>query len=128
LFWITPLVTELRVVFDKSVPVGVRRFLLKHETRTFVEMGWHPQLKNGELLDCAESAGFDLLITADQNIRHQQNLSGRRIALLVLGSNIWPIVQNHGDQVAASVANAFAGSYDFIEMPLRPKPERYPKT
>jgi hypothetical protein len=80
----------LRIVFDKNVPVGVRRFLTGHEVRTFVEMQWHPQLENGELLAAAEAAGFDAMLTADQNIRYQQNLTGRRLALIVIGSNIWP--------------------------------------
>lgn len=80
----------MRIVFDKNVPVGVRRFLTGHEVRTFVEMQWHPQLENGELLAAAEAAGFDAMLTADQNIRYQQNLTGRRLALIVIGSNIWP--------------------------------------
>jgi hypothetical protein len=80
----------LRIAFDKNVPVGVRRFLTGHEVRTFVEMQWHPQLENGELLAAAEAAGFDAMLTADQNIRYQQNLTGRRLALIVIGSNIWP--------------------------------------
>jgi hypothetical protein len=63
----------LRIVFDKNVPVGVRRFLTQHEVRTFPEMQWHPQLENGKLLDTAEAAGFDLMVTSDQNIRYQQN-------------------------------------------------------
>jgi hypothetical protein len=58
----------LRIVFDKNVPVGVRRFLTKHEVRTFVEMQWHPQLENGELLKAAEASGFDVMVTSDQNI------------------------------------------------------------
>ena len=78
----------MRIVFDKNVPVGVRRFLFQHEVRTSVEMQWHPQLDNGELLEAAEAAGFDVMITSDRNIGHQQNLTGRKLALLVLGSNI----------------------------------------
>jgi len=80
----------LRILFDKNVPVGVRRFLSEHEVRTFVEMQWHPQLENGELLRASEAAGFDVMVTSDQNIVYQQNLTGRRLALVVLGSNIWP--------------------------------------
>jgi hypothetical protein len=49
----------LRILFDKNIPVGVRLFLPGHEVRTFVEMQWHPQLENGELLHTAETAGFD---------------------------------------------------------------------
>src|SRR5947207_2155223 len=66
-------VTALRILFDKNVPVGVRRFLLEHEVHTVVEMGWPDQLENGELLKISEESGFDVMVTSDQNIRHQQN-------------------------------------------------------
>jgi hypothetical protein len=114
----------LRILFDKNVPVGVRRFLLKHEVHTVVDLKWHPQLENGQLLKAAEAAGFDVLVTSDQNIRYQQNLKGRTLSLVVLGSNIWPIVQNHRDTIAAKVDAVTQGSYDFIEMPVPPKANR----
>jgi hypothetical protein len=114
----------LRILFDKNVPVGVRRFLSGHEVRTFAEMQWHPQLENGELLTAGEAAGFDVMVTSDQNIRHQQNLTSRKLALVVLGSNIWPIVRDHGVAITAKIDAATAGSYDFIEMPLPPRRQR----
>lgn len=114
----------MRILFDKNVPVGVRRFLAAHEVRTFVEMQWHPQLENGELLKAGEAAGFDVMITSDQNIVYQQNLTARKLALVVLGSNIWPIVRDHGAAITTKVDAAAAGSYVFIEMPLPPKPRK----
>jgi hypothetical protein len=111
----------LRILFDKNVPVGVRDFLTKHEVRTFVEMNWSPQLENGELLKAAEAAAFDLLVTSDQNIQYQQNLTRRNLALVALGSNVWPIVRNHGSVIAATVDKVTPGSFAFIEMPLPPK-------
>jgi len=114
----------LRIVFDKNVPVGVRRFLSRHDVRSFSEMQWHPQLENGDLLDAAEAAGFDVMVTSDQNITYQQNLKGRKLALVVLGSNIWPVVRDHGAAIAAKVDAAMPGSHDFIEMPLPPKRRR----
>jgi len=111
-----------RILFDNNVPVGVRSFLTNHEVRTVVEMNWPPQLENGELLKAAEAAGFDVLVTSDQNIRYQQNLVGRRLALVVLGSNIWPVVRNHAVTIAVAVDKATPGSYQFIEMPLPPRP------
>ena len=108
----------MRIVFDKNVPVGVRRFLPEHQVRTFVEMQWHPQMENGELLKAAEASGFDVMVTSDQNIRYQQNLADRKLALVVLGSNIWPVVRDHGAAIAAKVDAATPGSYEFIEMPL----------
>ena len=111
----------MRILFDKNVPVGVRGCLAGHEARTFADMRWHPQLENGELLKACEEEGFDVMVTADQNIRYQQNLTGRRLALVVLGSNIWPIVRDHQAAIAAKVDAALPGSYEFIEMPLPPR-------
>src|SRR3989442_3756176 len=90
-----PRATALRILLDKNVPVGVRRFLPKHQVQTLVEMQWPDQLENGELLKMAEQAGFDLLVTSDQNIRYQQNLAGRKLALVALGSKSWPGVTQH---------------------------------
>jgi predicted nuclease of predicted toxin-antitoxin system len=112
----------LRILFDNNVPIGVRRFLARHEVRTIVEMNWPPQLQNGELPKAAESAAFDVLVTSDQNIRYQQNLTGRKLALVILGSNIWPVVRNHAAAIAVAVDQSKSGSYQFIEMPLPPRP------
>jgi hypothetical protein len=98
----------------------VRRFLPKHEVHTIVDMQWPDQLENGELLKVAEESGFDVLVTADQNIRYQQNLMERKLSLVVLGSNIWPIVLEHYQTIASKVAAATHGSYDFIQMPVPP--------
>jgi len=114
----------LRIVFDKNVPVGVRRFLSKHEVHTFASMRWHPQLENGELLNVAEVEKFDVIVTSDQNISYQQNLTGRKLALIVLGSNIWPVVRLHEMEIVAKVDAVTPGSYVFIEMPLPPKGQR----
>ena len=73
----------MRILFDKNVPAGVRTFLSGHYVRTFVQMHWHPQLENGDLLELAE---FDVVVTSDQNIQYQQNLKGRKLSLVVLGS------------------------------------------
>jgi hypothetical protein len=111
----------LRILFDKNVPVGVRGFLSSHEVRTIAEMGWPDQLENGELLNAAETSGFNVLITSDQNIRYQQNLVGRKLALVVLGSNIWAIVQKYSNEISASVDAAIPGGFAFVDMPLPPR-------
>ncbi len=114
----------MRVLFDKNVPVGVRRFLLKHEVHTVVEMKWHAQLENGELLKAAEEARFDVMVTSDQNISYQQDLTGRELSLVVLGSNIWPVVREYRTIIAATVDSATPGSFCFIEMPHPAKHRR----
>lgn len=86
-----------------------------------MQTGWPVQLENGKLLRAAEDDGFDVLVTADQNIQYQQNLTGRKLAIVVLGSNIWPIVRGHGEAIARAVEIAEIGSYAFIDMPLPPR-------
>jgi hypothetical protein len=117
----------LRILFDKNVPVGVRRFLPGHQVRTIFEMEWNPQLENGELLGAAEEAAFHVMVTSDQNIRHQQNLIGRSLALVVLGSNIWPIVKEYSEEISRLVNAATPGSYAFLEMPLPPSRRNRPR-
>jgi hypothetical protein len=74
----------LRVVLDHSVPRGLRTVLTGVEVRHAFEMSWH-ELRNGNLLRAAERDWFDVLITLDRNIRHQNRLGGLRIAVLELG-------------------------------------------
>jgi hypothetical protein len=114
----------LRILFDKNVPVGVRGFLPQHDVHTVVKMHWPDQLENGELLKAAEESGFDVMVTSDQNILYQQNLRGRKLALVVLGSNIWPVVRDYKAEISAHVDAAKPGIYDFIEMPVPSKPRR----
>jgi hypothetical protein len=110
----------LRVLFDKNVPYGTRHFLNDHQVETVDDHGW-ARISNGELLKTAEAAGFEVVITADQNIVYQQTLEGRKISLVVLGSNIWPIVRSHEAVIREQVNAALPGSYEFIEMPLPTK-------
>ena len=107
---------SLRVLFDKNVPVPLRRNLTGHQVRTATEEGWGT-LGNGELLARAEASGFDVLLTCDQNVQYQQNLTRRKISMVVLGSNIWPSVQTRLAEIADAVAKAYPGSFAFIEIP-----------
>ncbi len=110
----------MRVLFDKNVPYGIRQFIRNHEVETVDDHGWE-RITNGELITAAQAAGFEVVVTADQNIIYQQNLQHRKVALIVLGSNIWPIVRSHATAIRDSVDAAVPGSYTFVEMPLPPK-------
>lgn len=112
----------MRVLFDKNVPVPLRRSLTRHTVRTAAEEGWGT-LGNGDLIAQAERAGFDLLLTCDQNLQYQQNLARRRLALVVLGSNTWPSVQTKLGDIVLAVDRAKPGSFAFIEIP-QPKRRR----
>jgi hypothetical protein len=84
----------MKVLLDVCTPKQVRQALPGHEVQTAVKMGWG-ELENGDLLREAEAAGFDLLIICDKNLRHQQNLSGRRLAILELWTNHRPTLEQH---------------------------------
>ena len=75
-------------------------------------------MENGELIRQAEEAGYEVLLSTDKNIRHQQNLSGRKIALVVLGNQQWPLVRLHLDKIAAAVNAATPGSYTEVDIPF----------
>jgi hypothetical protein len=104
------------VLLDQGTPVPLRPFLTSHTVRTVAEQRW-ATLGNGELLNAAETAGFDVLLTTDKNIRHQQNLANRKIAVVVLGRPQWPIVRLHIERVVSAVDAATPGSYTEVDIP-----------
>ena len=108
----------MRILFDHGTPSGIARSLAGHEVTEAMERGWD-RISNGELLTTAEAAGFELLLTTDKNIRYQQNLKGRKIAIVVLGNSAWRIVRKHLDRVAATVSAATPGSYAEVEIPFK---------
>jgi hypothetical protein len=91
-------------------------FLVGHTATQAKARGWD-KLSNGKLLQSAEEAGFDVLLTTDKNIRYQQNLKGRRIAIVVLGNPQRPAVHRHIDRVVAAVNAATPGSYAEVDIP-----------
>ena len=104
----------MRILLDESVPVQVRRALYDHSVSTMVEMGWRG-ISNGELLDRAEAEGFELVIVADKNLRHQQNLTKRRIAILELWTNHRPTLEQHFVRIRDRVQSAISGQYIVLE-------------
>jgi hypothetical protein len=68
-------------------------------------------------LDTAEAAGFDVLVTTDKNLRHQQNLTGRKLAIVALGQGRWGLIWRHVAAVVAAVNAATPGSYAEVEIP-----------
>jgi hypothetical protein len=112
------------VLFDHGTPKGLARTLVGHTIHTAQARGWDT-LSNGELLNAAEEAGFDLLLTTDRRIRYQQNLKTRRIALVVLtGSTKWSLVRQHTDRIAIAIAAAARGSYSEVDIPFEAKPHQ----
>lgn len=81
------------ILFDQNVAVPIRKYLVGHTVKTAWEQGWD-RLINGDLLDDAENAGFDVMLSADQGITYQQNLKDRRIAIVILGKGQWPFIRS----------------------------------
>lgn len=106
----------MRILLDVCTPVQVREALSGHEVRTAVSMGWG-ELENGDLLREAESAGFDLFIICDKNLRHQQNLAGRRLAILELWTNHRPTLEKHWTVIGKVVTGMKPGEYRALESP-----------
>jgi predicted nuclease of predicted toxin-antitoxin system len=99
----------MKVLLDACVPRPLRKFLPDHTVQTAQEMGWG-QLKNGALIKEAESQ-FGAFVTSDQNLKYQQNITGRKLAILVLPTNDWPMIRLHTDEIAAKVAALKPGDF-----------------
>ena len=107
----------MRVPFDNGTPRGVAAALSGHIVEEARARGWDT-LRNGELLDAAEAARFDVFVTTDRNIRYQQNLTGRRIAVVVLGRGRWRLIRGKLREIAAAIATATPGSFTEVEIPV----------
>ena len=105
------------ILFDQGTPVGIRNALPEHTVRTATEQGWSTLL-NGELLRAAEEAGFDVLLTTDTNLPYQQNLQGRKLAVVVIQRNRWRLVRRVLPQIAAAVKAVKPGSWALVEVPV----------
>src|SRR5580658_4880130 len=107
----------MKILLDESIPQKLRLLIEGgHTVVTVWYQGWSG-LKNGALLDAAEEAGFDLFITADQELSYQQNLTRRKMALIVLSTNNWSFIKAHIGAVMAAVDEVKPGSYAEVEIP-----------
>ena len=106
----------MQVLFDQGTPVPIRAHLTRHTVSTAAREGW-ATLQNGDLLNAAEAAGFEVFLTTDKNIRYQQNLTSRKIAIVLISKQQWPDLKPHVQQVVAAVDAALAGSYVEVDIP-----------
>lgn len=107
----------MKILFDNGTPKPIARSLVGHEITFARRIGWH-ELENGELIQKAEEAGYEVLLSTDKNIQYQQNLAGRKIALVILGNQQWPLVKLHLDKIAAAVNAAAPGSFVEVNIPF----------
>jgi len=106
----------VKVLLDESVPIQVRRALVGHEVFAPQDVGWKG-LENGDLLAAAEGASFDVLVSADKNLRYQQNLTHRRIAIVELWTNHRPTLERNFPVIAAALDDIGPGAYRKVTLP-----------
>jgi PIN like domain len=107
----------MKILFDNGTPKPIATCLTGHEITYTRQIGWH-ELENGELIRQAETAGYDVLLSTDKNIRYQQNLANRKIALVVLGNQQWPVVRLYLDRIATAINACTPGSYTEVDIPF----------
>ena len=100
----------MRILFDQGTPVPLRRYLTEHSVTTAYEEGWS-NLSNGDLLKLAEDKGYQIFVTTDRNLRYQQNLSDRQMAIVVLLSTSWPKIRTQTDKVCDVINEIKLGDY-----------------
>jgi predicted nuclease of predicted toxin-antitoxin system len=106
----------MRILFDQGTPAPLRHLLTHHSISTAYELGW-ATLKNGDLFAAAEAQGFEVMVTTDTNLKYQQNLSTRSIAIVVLSTTSWPRIRNASDIVIAAITLATPGTYAEVGIP-----------
>ncbi len=107
----------MNILLDESTPQKLRLIIEgSHTVVTAWYQGWSG-LKNGALLDAAEHAGFDIFITADQELSYQQNLTGRKMAVIVLSTNNWAVVKANIALIMDAITAATPGSYTEVKIP-----------
>ena len=111
----------MRVFFDQGAPAPLRRFLAGHEVATAHELGWS-RLDNGALIAAVEQAGFDVFVTTDQNLRYQQSLVGRKLAIVVILTTSWPRIQADLQPVLATIDSVAPGAYVEVSVATRNAP------
>jgi hypothetical protein len=105
----------MKIVFDINTPAPSARFLRGHAVTLALNLGWH-LLKNGKLLDACEAEGYDCLITCDRSLPYQQNFAGRKLSVVVISSNNWPLIRPVAARIATQVDFAQRGQVIRIDI------------
>lgn len=111
----------MKILFDHCTPAPLRRYLSGHSIDTAYELGWNA-LRNGALFNLVEQRGYEILITKEQGIRCQQNMTDRKISLLLLFSNSWPRIRLHIEAIQDALKEILPG--ELREVPI-PSPSEY---
>ena len=92
----------MKILFDQGVPKPLQQHLSSHDVVRAFQLGWAAK-KNGDLLALATAAGFQVLVSTEQNLQHQQNLRVPKLAVFILGRGNWPEIRPHAERIAARI-------------------------
>ena len=106
----------MKLLFDQGTPAPLRKALGAHIVETANERGWS-ELQNGDLIAAAEAAGFEVFVTTDRNLKYQQNLTGRHLAIVVLLTTSWPRIRQALPVVVEAIDAATTGTYREVSIP-----------
>lgn len=112
---------RVKILLDTNVPVQLAWALRGHEATSTIALHWESHT-NGKLLEAAQTAGFDVIITCDQNIPLQQNFADRKLGLVVLSTNHWPTLRAAASNIAAKVDFVQRGQIVRIDVSDRTSP------
>ena len=115
-----------KVLLDENIPHDLRPHFRHHETFTAAHLGW-AGLKNGQLLAAAEKEAFDVMVTGDLSLTYQQNMVGRKIAIVSLSAIGWPVIEPHVLKIAEAVDRAAPGSFTRVDCGAFVRPGHRPK-
>ena len=104
----------MKVLLDENLDYALRKLLGPHEVVTVTYMGW-TGLQNGALLRAAEESGMDVLLTGDQTLSYEQNLTGRRLAIVALSAIQLPILKENLEKIIAAIEDAVPGSFQAVD-------------
>ncbi|MDX2044243.1 MAG: DUF5615 family PIN-like protein [Acidobacteriota bacterium] len=105
----------MKILIDESLPRYLKRMLAEHDAQTVQDMG-RAGINNGKLLNLAESE-FDVFLTADKNIRYQQNLKGRKLAIVEFPSNKLSVVKRLEAELKTTLQKINIGDYVILAWP-----------
>ncbi len=104
----------MKVLLDENLDHALRKLLGPHEVVTVTYMGW-TGLQNGSLLRAAEESGMEVLLTGDQTLSYEQNLTGRRLAVVALSAIQLPILKENLPKIIAAIDGAAPGTFQALD-------------
>lgn len=104
----------MKVLLDENVPRPLKRMLVQHDVSTVGDIGLQG-IRNGDLLNAAELHGFDVFVTCDKNMEYQQKVWARKMGVVLLSTNNWPLMRRYVETIRTFLVSARPGKFICIQ-------------